>query len=283
MNERVFIPGSEWLYFKIYTGSPSIDGILVNNVIPFIRQLKLDEIIDEAFFVRYADPEIHIRLRLHLKQFKFTEVFQLFYQYFNSLVTTRRVWNIQCDTYKRELERYGDYTIKDVERLFDIDSHLIIRFIQTVCNTEETEENRFLFSMVLIDWFLNLCDYSIKQKHSYIHSSMEIMLDDLKMNNSKYFKILNNRSRIYRTKLERAFVRDEWITLLNDYKESIKAILFDLNRNIKCNTLILSKERLIMSLIHMMLDRLFVSNNKLYELLSYYILEKYYRCVLYKE
>ena len=64
--ERIFIPGSRWLFFKLYTGTQSADILLTRHIGPFVRRLCESGAIDDFFFIRYTDPLFHLRLRLHL-------------------------------------------------------------------------------------------------------------------------------------------------------------------------------------------------------------------------
>ena len=70
MIQRKFIPGSQWLYFKIYTGVKTADEVLAHTIRPFLRELYAERWIDGSFFIRYNDPDFHIRLRLHIDQFE---------------------------------------------------------------------------------------------------------------------------------------------------------------------------------------------------------------------
>ena len=63
--QRTFFIGSNWLYYKFYTGPKTADVVLTELVKPvgekFIKQQKLDH----WFFIRYADPQKHLRVRYH--------------------------------------------------------------------------------------------------------------------------------------------------------------------------------------------------------------------------
>jgi len=79
MGNRTFIPGSEWVYFKLYTGTKTADSILKNELYGYVSKMLKNGIIDKWFFIRYADPDFHVRLRLHLKESRdFTCVFNQF-------------------------------------------------------------------------------------------------------------------------------------------------------------------------------------------------------------
>ena len=77
--ERIFIPGSRWLFFKLYTGTQSADILLTRHISPFVRRLRESGAIDDFFFIRYTDPLFHLRLRLHLPDTsRYGEVFGAF-------------------------------------------------------------------------------------------------------------------------------------------------------------------------------------------------------------
>lgn len=150
--KRSFIPGSEWLYIKIYTGYRSADNILVDYLLPFVDMLKNKQIIHGYFFVRYTDPYYHIRFRIHISNlFDYGIICQNLEQIFNPCLINGLVWNIQCDTYKRELERYGEDYINEVEKIFCIDSESIIRLIQLVGESINPDEDRWKLSLLLLD------------------------------------------------------------------------------------------------------------------------------------
>src|SRR5690606_6509615 len=57
---RIFIPGSDWLFIKIYCGAFNSDKILVKLVKEVGDSLKERGYINDYFFVRYTDPHYHI-------------------------------------------------------------------------------------------------------------------------------------------------------------------------------------------------------------------------------
>ncbi|MBK6829054.1 MAG: thiopeptide-type bacteriocin biosynthesis protein [Chitinophagaceae bacterium] len=60
--QRNFLPGSSWLYYKIYCGSKSADEILLNVIQPLTTELQLGKLISQWFFIRYNDPDFHIQV-----------------------------------------------------------------------------------------------------------------------------------------------------------------------------------------------------------------------------
>lgn len=49
MEDRMFIPGSEWLYFKIYTGTKTADSILKKELYAFVKEMIKCDLIDRWF------------------------------------------------------------------------------------------------------------------------------------------------------------------------------------------------------------------------------------------
>src|SRR6185312_2777038 len=128
---RSFVPGSEWIYFKIYCGSTVSDKILMNVVKQAIDSLLEKCIIKEAFFIRYTDPHYHIRFRLHLEDRGDTEplaaVLKSVYDLLHPFSENGLVWKVQLDTYEREIERYGEHAIPASEAIFFHDTLLFLK------------------------------------------------------------------------------------------------------------------------------------------------------------
>lgn len=119
-RRRTFPPGSEWLYASIYAGKATVDDVLLNVVAPLVEELSPER----WFFVRYADPGWHLRLRLHgasdvLASAALPRLSALVAPY----LADGRVSRLQLDTYEREVERYGGPDgIELAERIFEADS-----------------------------------------------------------------------------------------------------------------------------------------------------------------
>lgn len=70
LETRDFYPGDEWVFFKLYGGIAICDKILFTHVLPLTNFLESEGTIDKWFFIRYSDPEFHLRIRLHTKDRK---------------------------------------------------------------------------------------------------------------------------------------------------------------------------------------------------------------------
>lgn len=125
-------PGSEWLFVKYYVSNGALERLLVESLLPAIQGLVASGAIDSWHFIRYADPDPHLRLRVHgLRE-------ALLGTALGGLVDSAADWlqsglvqRIQVDTYEREVGRYGGYRqLAICEQMFHVDSEAASAIIQ---------------------------------------------------------------------------------------------------------------------------------------------------------
>jgi hypothetical protein len=68
--QRTFVIGDKWLYYKIYCGVKTADMLLLEVIKSLTEQLIEEKIIDRWFFIRYSDPEPHVRFRVQFIDIK---------------------------------------------------------------------------------------------------------------------------------------------------------------------------------------------------------------------
>jgi lantibiotic biosynthesis protein len=107
-TRRVKNPGSDWLYVKLY-GAPSVEDDLLTGPIRELTSSALESAsADRWFFVRYADPDPHIRLRFHGAPTPLLEeLMPKVIRWAADLVNKDRCLRFAIDSYEREIERYG--------------------------------------------------------------------------------------------------------------------------------------------------------------------------------
>ena len=129
-KKRTFTIGDEWLYFKVYTGFKTADTILTDTVFPLAQRFLKDNLITHWFFIRYSDPQFHLRVRFHITEKEnIAPIIHHFNHAFQHYVNQDLVWKIQMDTYQREMERYGIELIELSEKLFALSSETICKII----------------------------------------------------------------------------------------------------------------------------------------------------------
>ena len=129
--QRTFAPGSEWVYAKLYAGASTADRLLSELIGPVSQALLSKGCIDRWFFIRYADPDEHLRWRLHVADRTRASTVQRHVE--RAIATApsgRLVRRLVFDTYEREVERYGgDAGVDAAERYFWIDSEAIVQLL----------------------------------------------------------------------------------------------------------------------------------------------------------
>lgn len=283
-TQRGFTLGSEWIYYKLYTGHKTADYILTQIILPITSELLERGIIQEWFFIRYADPKSHLRLRLRTSNIKnLSAIIAAFHEPFNQLLQNDLIWKIQLDTYQRELERYGWNTMVLSETLFYHDSKTIVQFLNLI-EGEEGEKFRWLFGLRAINELLNLFRYQPSDKLN--------IMDRLKTGFGKEFgmsrplkKQLDHKYRDYREDIYQflSFTEKEEpdylpiLEVLQKRKNTIEPIAKKIVDLRKKGALQMELDDLISSYIHMLMNRLFKSKNRLNEMVCYDFLFRHLR------
>ncbi len=129
---RRFPPGSEWLYAKFYGSPAQLDEVLLDAVGPLTRELMESGAADGWFFIRYADPDWHLRWRLHgVPEQLVSRALPALHDAAETLLERGLIWRFQLDTYEREVERYGGPEgMLLSERLFQADSEAVLEILE---------------------------------------------------------------------------------------------------------------------------------------------------------
>jgi len=130
-QERVFYPGSTWNYVKLYCTEAQQEEIIAGPMHDLICQLREQDLIDRWFFLRYADPEPHLRLRIHTPESKqIQSALSTLLSWSHQLATQGLIQHYTFDTYEREVARYGGPMAIDIlEQVFSVDSEICSRLI----------------------------------------------------------------------------------------------------------------------------------------------------------
>lgn len=128
---RRFPPGSEWLYVKLFTGPATADEVL-SRAVPVVTRALARGQADRWFFIRYGDPDWHVRLRLHgTPERLLGETLPLLHGVMTPLVETGQLWRVELDTYEREVGRYGGPdAIASAEDMFHADSDAVVEILR---------------------------------------------------------------------------------------------------------------------------------------------------------
>jgi thiopeptide-type bacteriocin biosynthesis protein len=171
---RRFPPGSEWLYAKLYTGTGTADQLLNHVVGPLVRSSLASGAADAWFFIRYADPDWHLRLRLHGEPGRLhAEVLPGLEAAAAPLLDTGQLWRMQLDTYEREVERYGgDRGIELAEQLFAADSEAVLTILGSLSG-DAGLDLRWRLAMAGVDLLFEDLGLTLEEKRSVARRARE--------------------------------------------------------------------------------------------------------------
>lgn len=259
--KETFIPGEEWLYYKIYLGYKTSDMILV-ELMPILDQLCNEKIIEKWFFIRYYDPDYHLRIRIQLpKTDAISFILAKISHFLKPLVQNRLIYNVSLNTYNREIERYGECLIEDTETLFFYDSQMIVNAISSI----KDKIGYTLFVIDSIQTFLNILH--IENKLSFVEDNYRAFRKEF--NADKH--TIRQLSKKYQ---ELLLINTKNIT---NHEKLIKDRDLKMNNTIKNIIPMLEKDYLdqkgyVSSIIHMSINRAFNKNQRLNEFLCYFFL-----------
>lgn len=275
--QQAFIPGSQWLYIKLYTGEKTADEILIKVICPILKRLQKKQYFKKWFFIRYSDPDFHLRIRVLVSNSQYVgELILLFYQKLHRWNKDHLVWKVQLDTYNREIERYGKNLIEEAESVFYADSECILSIIKKI---DGDENYRWMIALVLINDLLSDFCLTIEEKQKLMKNLSRVYKTEFGFNiyNSKQFNV---KFRVYKNIIEsildNTFNEKKFISLFRPIKKRTKEFMIIAEqikiKSRKDNGI----DELLKSYLHMMLNRLFLSKNRMHEMVLYEFMFRYY-------
>jgi class I lanthipeptide synthase len=281
--QRKFGPGSPWLYFKVYCGTKTAEIILKQFLLPFAENGMREALFEKFFFIRYKDEFSHLRIRFFNRDTdKQGAVQKAFMVAILPFLDSSLVDKVVIDTYVRELERYGADMIPDAEQLFFADSIAVLRFMNLI-EGAEGEKYRLLFALRGIDMLLDDFGLTLPDKQSLLKAMQATFFKEFgadpflqKQLNEKY----RERQADIFSHMNRAADEQNGI----GEAAGIFRTRSEMNRSVIENIFsglhpAKKRERLFLllhSLVHLFMNRLFVAQQRKYELVGYHFLEKYY-------
>ena len=278
--QRNFSVGSEWIYFKFYMGVKVGDNFLSQAIKPLTEELINQKLIDKWFFIRYSDPEKHLRFRVHLPDLaSIGKVFLLVKDFVQPFENEGIIWKIQVDSYQREIERYGSDVMEFTETLFYEDSTAVISMIdQTV--GEEREVIRWQWCLKAIDTYLSDFGLTLIEKKELMEKMKTNFANEFHLD--KALKIqLDQRFRNNRTFIEQILADN--LNEIHEYSPLFHAIINKSNRIENIIEQIKSQKsrgeltNYLYDTIHMTVNRTISDNQRLHELVMYDFLFRYYQ------
>lgn len=127
-------PGSEWLFVKLYCSNAVEEDLIAYPLRTFAEEVLSAGLAEEWFFIRYNDPDLHIRFRLHGEPERLIgSLLPKLCAWAAGLMTEGFCSRFTFDTYDREVERYGGTAgIQIAESIFAADSRAVTQLFYLI-------------------------------------------------------------------------------------------------------------------------------------------------------
>ncbi|WP_124067897.1 lantibiotic dehydratase [Clostridium sp. E02] len=222
-SDRLILPYDGWLYINLYTTRNREEEMIAIEIPEFFETKALAEEV-AYFFIRYQDPDAHIRLRIRGKRDCLNRLSPDLFFWIDKLLENQLISRFSMLPYEREVERYGGCSlIGRAEDFFIVDSFVVSSFLQSIRmgTTESSLEELCVLSLLflVIDWYENYTD------------AMEFMTDryeskewnhDFKKEKDKYLKICDMEQDFASLKTEK---NSSMLNLLNQYRKPIRELI----------------------------------------------------------
>jgi thiopeptide-type bacteriocin biosynthesis protein len=252
---RSFGPGSEWLSLKLYGGPAALEGILL-GLSPWLHRTKADGLWRKWFFVRYWDPEPHLRLRFKGDPNRLmTELLPQINEELRTAIASQLVWKVQVDTYFPEIERYGGIEgMSLAEDLFWHDSEDILESLLE--NSDGMP--RWQHALGAVDCLWKSLHFDLDARLTLSTACRNALRKEFQ-GSADIYAWIRNQYRTERKAIEGAVLTPSPIFMRS--QEVIEAIY----TAEKIKRMGQSKEKLASSYAHMRLNRLFVNEHRMQE------------------
>lgn len=277
-------PGSEWLYLKLYSGTATADGVLREVVAPVAREALASGAADRWFFIRYGDPEWHLRVRFHGEpSVLHQKVLPRLQDAAAPLLEDGRLWKVQLDTYQREIGRYGGPDgIEPAEHLFWADSEAVLGIVMLI-EGDEGADARWRLAVAGVDRLFTVLGLDLEAKVGVAQKLRESFTREFKAS-LPLKKQIGDRHRKERKPLEELLAAAPdgdhplapGLEALERGARLAAPAAEELRQREKDGRLTASIEEMATSFAHMHVNRLIRSEGRAHELVLYELLFRHY-------
>jgi thiopeptide-type bacteriocin biosynthesis protein len=280
--QRRFLPGDTWLYAKLYTGQSAADEVLRRVITPVREEALATGAAERWFFLRYQDPEPHVRLRFRGDPGRLRgEVLPALHAAARPLLDEGTVWRIQLDTYEREVERYGGPRgIELCEQIFWHDSEAVLDIVGML-QGDAGADARWRLALRGADMLLDDLGLDFATRLRLVRMTRDAFRDEFRAGTALY-KQIGERFRRERASLfellERDPARDRdsdlapGLEVFAARSERIRAVAAEM----RAARLDAPIESFAGSLVHMHINRLLHASQRAQEMVLYDFLHRWY-------
>lgn len=236
------------------------------------------------YFLRFLDPDFHIRLRIYIPQRKnFSAAVNIVNLHSALLLKQGLIWKSEICTYEREVERYSSERIELFEQAFHIDSSFWLKMLPWI--EQQNDSNNLRWKIALVScyrYYQNLIG-DTDESARIISKIIQSLKQEQKPGRTILFQI-DQKYRSLREELM-TYMEDELYrfpeveSLLRNRSDKISE-LFETHRKGGSYLNWSISDQNIADLVHMSLNRALRSKHRMQELIIYIYLEKLMRTQL---
>jgi thiopeptide-type bacteriocin biosynthesis protein len=281
-EQRRFLPGDSWLYVKLYTGQSAADAVLRRVITPVREEALATGAAESWFFVRYHDPEAHVRVRFYGEPGRLLgEVLPELHAAARPLLDEGTLWRIQLDTYEREVERYGGPRGMELcEQIFWHDSEAVLDIVGLL-QGDEGADARWRLALRGADMLFEDLGLDFATRLHLIRRIRDSFRGEFRAGTA-LFKQIGERFRQERGSLFELLARDPardrdsdlapGLELLDQRSERVRSVAAAM----RASHVDAPIESLAGSLVHMHVNRLLHASQRAQELVLYDFLHRWY-------
>ena len=262
------LPGGEWLSLKVYAGTRTIERLLTELLPPIVA--RHSDCCGRApwFFVRYADPTPHLRLRFSgPRESLLGKILPAMHDALAPLRSSGLIARVQVDTYVPELTRYGGKrAMSAVEDIFCADSIMHLDVVRS--SVLSNSQSRLVFVVHSID-NIPIRDFGLAEDaHRRLLVRLSASMIDEFGASSRLKKQIGEHYRELRAAFDDE-ISSEAMNLISARSRRQTPTIETLRQLQVCAELTADIPSIVASLAHMSLNRLFVSHPRQQEMLVY--------------
>lgn len=257
---------TNWNYY-LFNITYNFSNLFLGELFEFFHLNR----IEKYFYVRYNDNNFpSIRIRINTSETKNNSFFSFLKQKENE----GHIWNVSIKKYNREINRYSVISFTNIEKIFCLDSFVVMRLLNEYDYIDEVSE--LLIGVKFIHDFFDILEIDINERISIIQGPIKSIEREFNIQNS-YKKFIFKLQRNNVISLDFLFDENKifdnynflpylkYTNLRKDILSKTDVSIFNINKNA------------ILLINHMTLNKLYNKSQKLYEFSIYNLLLLQYK------
>jgi thiopeptide-type bacteriocin biosynthesis protein len=176
---RLHPPGSDWLFVKLYCPRNLDNDVISESIQVFAENAIASDLASSWFFVRYSDPEAHLRLRFRGSPERLTaHLYPHICEWAGRLMSSGICLKYIFDTYEQEVERFGGpYGMAAAEAIFSADSSSTAALLRCLRNKQWPNDQTTLLALSIDDLLAGLGFDTSERLRWYASHTKSVKID----------------------------------------------------------------------------------------------------------